>query len=973
MKHYLRLTLLFLFFYNYAFCQIPGLTQFTTSNGLPSNTIYDIVNDETGFLWIATDYGISKFDGISFTNYTVSDGLPGNEILYFYKDKNQRIWLASFNGNIGFIKNGSFHNNKTDSFLKKLNFDGFVNNIFEDTEGNLWFCKNYKNIKKLDKNLNVTSYNFKKEIIPKFSSCVIEDKNNNLFLFSYYTVKKKPYLVTKKLNKNYRTNTWQPFIYKNFNSKSINNIKNNSGFLLKNANDTIKIILSKFSKHEINYLVKIYNIDNNIWITNLNQGVHIYNKANLNKYPKIILPSVRTTRAFVDNENNIWIGSTSNGLYFFPNLNINGIQFVNKKKNDLHTISFYNNKLIIGNEQSELLILNPETLATEFTLTTSNTSERIRHLEQHNGKLYVVSELNLKTLNSKFKLENITKISDAHFSKSRLTNFKDITFNNNYLFTANSNGVAKISCYDYKVSKLWDKRSTSVFYKNDSLWIGTTKGLFVTTKNTIKNFDIGSHFKNSIIYSLENSPYGLLIGSNSYGLGILNNGKFTSISAKDGLLSNYVKNIFLDTKNNIWLSTNFGLNKLVLNKDLSIKNIKSFTISDGLYSNDVRDCYVKNNKVYVTTSNGLNVINLNKEINSNLAPKIHINEISVNNRVINNNNTENTFNYKHNNIQFNFSGISFKSMGNIHFKYRLKGLEKEWIKTTNHTVRYSALPAGNYNFEIKSISKSNVESAKIANYLFIISPAYYTTWWFKILIGLILLGFIILIIYNHSQKLKKQHELNEKITALKYQALNAQMNPHFMNNLLVNINELSTKGSFIQVQQSLQNFGQLVNLTLHATKSNLIHLSNEIEMTRLYLELQKLRFNKNLSFSIDISKIATDVDFIMVPPMIIQPIVENSLKHGFKKGTKKNKITINFTIENDDFLICEIIDNGNGIQQNNTKTSGTGISIKNIQERLQYISDKSSKEKFIIINNIKDEFNTLVGAKVILKIPLINI
>lgn len=972
MKHFLRLTLLFLFFYNPAFSQIPGLTQFTTSNGLPSNTVYDIINDETGFLWIATDYGISKFDGVSFTNYTVTNGLPGNEILFFFKDSKKRIWMSSFNGNLGFIQNGNFHNKNTDPFLKKLNFNSFVRNIYEDSNKNLWFCRSYKRIKKLDKNLNVETFNFNKENIPKLTPCIIEDKNNNVFLFSYYTIKKKLFLVTKQLNKSYKTNSWQPFIYKNFDSKSIVPLEKNSGFLLKNVNDTIKNIYSKSSKQTLNYLAKIYTIDNNYWITNLNQGVQIYNKDKPNKPLEIILPTVRTTRAFVDNENNIWIGSTSNGLYFFPNLNINGIQFKDKEKNNLYTINFFENKIIIGNEKSELLILNPETLSTKLTLITSNDSERIRQLKQHNNSLYVVSDLSLKTLNPQFKLENVKEISNPSSSIPRLTNFKDVTFNNKNLFTANANGVTKINSNTHKFIKLWDNRSTSVYYKNDSLWIGTTNGIFVNVKNTIKKFDIGVEFNRSIIYAIENSPFGLLIGSNSYGLGILNNGKFTSISTKNGLLSNYIKNIFVDSKNNIWLSTNFGLNKLVLNKNLSIKSIKSYTISDGLYSNDVRACYVKNNKVYVATSNGLNVIDLSKETNTTLPPKIHINEISVNNRIIKNI-KENTFNYKNNNIQFNFSGISFKSLGNIHFKYRLKGLEKEWIKTSNRTVRYSALPAGKYSFEIKSISKSNIESQKTASYSFIIHPIFYTTLWFKILILFIFLSFIALIFYARSQKLKRKHAINEKITTLKYQALNAQMNPHFMNNLLVNINDLIVKGSFDLAQKSLHNFGQLVNLTLQATKSNLIRLADEIEMTKIYLELQKLRFNKNLAFKIDISKIENDLDFIMVPPMIIQPIVENSLRHGFKNGTKENKISLNFTIENNEFLICEITDNGIGIKQNNTKASGTGISIKNIKERLQYLNENSSKEKFIIISNIKDEFNTLVGAKVTLRIPLINI
>ena len=90
--------------------QIPGFTQFNNNNGLPSNTVYDINQDENGLIWIATDYGLSRFDGLSFKNFTISDGLPDNEILTIFKDSKQRIWLVGFNGKLGYVKNNKFYN-----------------------------------------------------------------------------------------------------------------------------------------------------------------------------------------------------------------------------------------------------------------------------------------------------------------------------------------------------------------------------------------------------------------------------------------------------------------------------------------------------------------------------------------------------------------------------------------------------------------------------------------------------------------------------------------------------------------------------------------------------------------------------------------------------------------------------------------------------------------------------------------------
>ncbi|MDO9137978.1 MAG: histidine kinase, partial [Lutibacter sp.] len=296
-------------------------------------------------------------------------------------------------------------------------------------------------------------------------------------------------------------------------------------------------------------------------------------------------------------------------------------------------------------------------------------------------------------------------------------------------------------------------------------------------------------------------------------------------------------------------------------------------------------------------------------------------------------------------------------------------------ETKNNTVRYSSLPPNQYTFEVKAISKNNLESGNPAIFSFEVKPPIYKTWWFISIAILILLLFIAYLFYRRNLKIKQNEKIKENISNLRYKALNAQMNPHFINNLLVNIENLVNKGEMEEVKGSLGKFAELVNLILQSTKSNLINLTDEIEMAKLYLELQKLRFHKNTTFTINTESISQEeLENILVPPMILQPIIENAFKHGFRNGDKTNCICIDFKIENDEFLICEIIDNGVGIQknENSATSSSSGISFSNINERLQLINDAKNEENLVIVSNVTDEFNTLVGLKVTLKIPLIS-
>ncbi|QQR98753.1 MAG: tetratricopeptide repeat protein [Sphingobacteriales bacterium] len=260
------------------------------------------------------------------------------------------------------------------------------------------------------------------------------------------------------------------------------------------------------------------------------------------------------------------------------------------------------------------------------------------------------------------------------------------------------------------------------------------------------------------------------------------------------------------------------------------------------------------------------------------------------------------------------------------------------------------------------------------------------------LIGLALLLLIAMIvsyfiIYRINTKkknelLKIELDASEKKTKIEQQkneavltALKSQMNPHFIFNALNSIQELYTSGSLKYANEQMGNFAYLTRKILETSEKQKIYLSEEVEILKMYLELESMRFgndfSSNISFDEDI-----DEDYIQIPPMLVQPYVENSIKHGlFHKIGNKN-INIHFFMEeNDEILACTIDDNGIGrnasaeINKNRHKTHQS-FATNATEKRLQLLNFGKSENVVVIFEDKYDENNQSLGTKVTIKIPI---
>ncbi|NJM94037.1 MAG: histidine kinase, partial [Cytophagales bacterium] len=273
--------------------------------------------------------------------------------------------------------------------------------------------------------------------------------------------------------------------------------------------------------------------------------------------------------------------------------------------------------------------------------------------------------------------------------------------------------------------------------------------------------------------------------------------------------------------------------------------------------------------------------------------------------------------------------------------YRLRGIDQKWqnIKGLSATLRYDYLPHGRYTLEVKAQDlHSNAESTT-QSLSFEVAKKWWQTWQAILSAALLCIGFLSLIFYAWFARYRAKHRLYESLWISQLKALQAQMNPHFLYNILYTVQALVYDDRKREAGDLLGQFSELMRRMLQASEKVYIDLAEEIRHLRLYLDLEKIRFEKDFSYQIHIENIP-DTQALTIPSMLLQPLVENALKHGLlhKKGAKRLDIRFQGELQANALLI-EIEDNGIGREKSKTlHKSNTGFATEAIRKRIEILS-----------------------------------
>ncbi|WP_285009046.1 sensor histidine kinase [Pedobacter faecalis] len=898
--------------------QTAYLQHFTTKEGLPSNNCFFTIQDRNGYIWVASDAGVSRFDGQVFENFSVDDGLPDNQILQLSEDNKGRIWFLALNGQLSYFFNGRIFNETSDPQLKLLRLNAVIVSFFQDSRGRIWLGTNKNMLVMWDGKLirKFISANPKRQFINTF---VHEDDQNRIWAYSNNCAR----LLTREGFK-VIPGKLRPVSYKaalNMRDKSLAYINDDRLIVEVSQNSRIVMHLQKkWKEADPGY----FHFDgSNVWFST-NSGIfHLDDKGNTVKY----LDKISVSQVIEDARQNMWF-TTNNGVYMLPRVDerlfifneshgLAGDVVKSLEKDD-------RGNLWLGFDKPAIDIVNVKNFKVQhLPVTNPSRFKQIKQIsvDSANRSVYFASEYGLGRVADMHGMRKISLLRETNDALFVLKSFS--LGSNRELAMALSSGTVvlndRINHFEFDTGSFseskgfYKNRAYCVFYDaSGDLWLSNINGLSHFSGGRLHEYFEKSPLLTRRINDIKELPDStLVLATDGYGIIYLKNKKVIKVvTQRDGLMNNICKKLFVHDRS-VWVVTNSGINKIKL--DGQRASVETFEHTSSLLTDGVNGMYIDDKYAYFATVWGLVYFSANKSVPVNEAPKVFITSI-VNGKVkLQLNKASHTIRPVNNTLTFNYSAVDFQNK-NVTYRYRLRS-NASWTETKNRRLEFSSLEPGEYTFELSARSNNSGWSSP-ARINFVMEKYFWQTWWFFMCItGIVALAFYkIAQVVTKQQKNKVQEQLllKNKILMLEQRALQAMMNPHFVFNVMNSIQHYINTKDPASANKILTGFARLIRKNLEICTKSFITLDEELEYLNLYLSLEKKRFGDKLNYHIHVDE-RIDKEETTIPSMILQPYVENAIWHGIMPKESGGNIDIDIAPDKGRLMI-KIIDDGIGIE-----------------------------------------------------------
>ncbi len=995
------------------YAQNNQLRAYTLEDGLPQSQVYDIIQDETGYLWLGTQGGgLCRFNGEEFKIWNENDGLQSN---YIHS-------LAFVNDSL-FIGTKSGLSIKTKN--KFTNINGPRINKICQIKNKIYLATNI-GVYEYHKNRGLIKINLNSKINTSVINDIVFD--NKLFwiatnkgLWKLNNIQKDASIIERHSPFNFTAAIF-------YNNK-IFAASFNHGILVLNTN------AKTYGNRWVKKVTRVTDIskhnNNELWFATDNEGITIIDselyehKKKINRNNGLGVSHIRKT--IMDRQSNIWIATSGGGFYKYFQNNFTHFDQNNGLKGN-HVYAVHCTKKDIWASNSEMGLIKIDSLG-------------IHHIPQEER----ISEVKIKTITSDdfgniwagtdgkgilFKqiklVDSIT--TDTIIDGSRLGE-DPIIMIDTITKTTYKNHIIDT---DKKLPSDWIRTIQIV---NNTIWVASySSGIFTFKYNSkkqtlvsLKKFTRKDGIEDLQIRDMKQAPDGTIWYATQNGhLGYIKNNKVTHLgnvlhqktaistllfhkntiyigTAGRGIwwssLDNEIKlkklkgrkrpysdNIYqmiFDSNNNLWAGSERGVDRIELNQSNTIVDIFHFGRNDGFLGMETSLNAIDKDKegnLWFGAIYGLTKYQPTGITKATVKPKLYFEDVEVAYRSVDSIQLSTWANSKkvlmltpkQTELSFSYKTVDLDHPNDVQYRWRLNS--SAWSPwSPDNKQNLAGLAYGAHYFSAQSRNYRWEESDIITFQFFIDSPIYEKLWFQLTVIGLIVLllgGYGFSYIRRVKQKNKEEQErlqMQNHLLSLEQKALRLQMNPHFIFNALNGIKAMGTSNP-IRMNTTINTFATLLRETLYNSRKDYITLDQEMQTLKHYIEIEQLMASKPFIYDISIES-DYDPEEILIPPMLIQPFVENAVRHGILKGTRDGELKIQFHTT-EDFLHCTILDNGQGIfqsQKNKAKTDHQSMALTVTRERLESISGKDS----LVIKEIHKD-NSVTGTQISFKIPLLT-
>jgi ligand-binding sensor domain-containing protein len=905
--------------------QTPVYLHYGVRDGLPSNLVYCAAQDQEGLLWFGTDKGLVCFDGTRFHTFSMKDGLPDQEVLNLKNDCYGRLWINCFKQKPCFRKNRKLYTEKEDTILAHLTLASGRADVFEiPSENSIWFSDLNRNFYLL-KNNQLTSFYLNEPIVRvvKTGQDIIALGERSMFL-------RLQDGTFKRVFDNIANNPKPLFGY--------TGIHASGNHFLYSYNYGVRLVAwengqGKFLEEYKGYIGRIYtDKKGRFWVCTGGKGAVCFDNPYRNlSNPRIYLPGKKISNMFEDQQGTLWFCTLDDGIYALPQkAAMSYSKAEGLPSNNITALSLdADHRIYFGDDEGNIHKIK-ENKFESLSFGAMDGYNLVRQMRfKPDNSAWIATDENLfyKKNNSVVPLKPII-------------NPKAILLQGDTVWMACSAWLAFLDIQDYKVKTIVTRRFTSIEKDDDGyIWAGSIEGLYSQKDSFRFNWgDLFPALKSRIKFLLKSDNNVLWVSTSGKGLVRvqLKKGAVESVIIVNERIEpdiDYIQSMFMAPDQRLWLATNQG----VFGLDPGF-HLLNFNQANGLLDNDVNCVLTQNDTIWAGTVAGLSKLVLSKTDNNgafatffttlsyqSAANKYRLNFLDTlipeKNILLPSDASA---------ITLDMTGLDYAGFGNLRycclrqsallpFPYWTIGNlfdcvqniwsnapDTLWLDEGQLDFGLSLLP-GNYHLVAYAINPSGIYSQKADEIHLILPPAWYGNLFF----WLFFWGFALAGLFRLYRARNAYRDLNESVSNLQLQAIQSQMNPHFVGNSINAIQQFFYPPNPVLASNYIELFTRLLQQTMYFSERHFIGFKEELTYDKDYLELVQLRFGDRFQFEISgADQILPDVLF---PAMILQPVLENATIHGLAVD-QTSRLQLRFHQAGNQ-ISCIIQDNGVGYNQ----------------------------------------------------------